>query len=60
VPSNDYCFTHTNQAMIAICWDQVTHTNPAVAGPWCTYKDIPMSACTGGPNPGIIWVCLEP
>ncbi len=44
----------------ATCWDGVITFNDATPDggyPWCTYKSTPAANCTGGGNPGSLYVC---
>ena len=54
--------TTADNGVAAVCWDQVTYTNPQVPGgvPACTYKTIPPASCTGGASPGTMYVCVAP
>jgi hypothetical protein len=54
--------TMATSGLAAVCWDQTQRTNTLVPGdaPGCTYKTIPASACTGGSNPGYLYVCDPP
>src|SRR5208283_5270699 len=51
VPLSENCTTHAQNELGAICWDQTQYVNPAMAGPWCTYKPsaVNILTCTGGP-----------
>jgi hypothetical protein len=55
-PDPLFCGADTT-GLVAICWDQSQHTNPAQTGPWCTYKNIRPIDCANGPNPGVFYVC---
>ena len=42
--------------LTAVCWDGETHSNLNGGRPWCTYKTIPASQCTGGAR-GVVYTC---
>lgn len=61
VPDDARCDDPSEDGLLAICWDQVNYTNPAMSGQWCTYKQgIPPAACQGGSHPGTAYVCYRP
>jgi hypothetical protein len=55
-----FCADAAAASHLAICWDQVNYQNPDTAGPWCTYKDLVQTDCTGGPHVGAMYVCNQP
>jgi hypothetical protein len=59
-PDPDRCASLSDNGLVAVCWDQVSYANPAMAGPWCTYKDRPVSNCSGGSHPGLVFECYRP
>lgn len=59
-PSADRCAERSQAGNIAVCWDQVTYTNPAMPGPWCTYKQLNGQTCNGGSAAGRVSICAQP
>jgi hypothetical protein len=59
-PAVDRCANQLQDATIAVCWDQFTYTNPAMPGPWCTYKRLNGQTCNGGSNSGRVYTCWQP
>lgn len=60
-PDPAYCESRAQNDDVAICWDQGRFMNPMFTGPWCTYKmqGITSATCQGGPNPGLVMICIQ-
>jgi hypothetical protein len=59
VPDPANC-TQAENGLAAVCWDRVTHANFALSGEGCLYKTVTAPACTGGTDPGFLYVCHQP
>jgi hypothetical protein len=58
-PASSDC-TDASIGLAAVCWDGVTYKNnsaPSPTAPGCTFKSLTPSACTGGSNPGYMYIC---
>ena len=55
-PQDSFCGPNTS-GQIAVCWDGATHRHPNRPGAWCTYKNVSVTACSGGGAPGRVYVC---
>jgi hypothetical protein len=57
VPDPSQC-TQATQGTAAVCWDGVNYSNACCPGQAeCTYKSVAPADCTGGSNPGYMYVC---
>ncbi|HVU01194.1 MAG TPA: hypothetical protein VHE30_05560 [Polyangiaceae bacterium] len=52
--------TASSRGLAAVCWDQVNVHNAGAGVAGCTYKSVTAAACTGGNNPGYLYVCDAP
>jgi hypothetical protein len=59
-PDPTRCASNTDNGLTAVCWDQLTYTNPTMSGPWCTFKNVPVSECSGGAHPGLVFERYRP
>jgi V8-like Glu-specific endopeptidase len=54
IPVDSNC---TGTGITAVCWDGKRFRNGI--GPWCTYKTVPPSSCSGGSAPGRLYRCAR-